>query len=181
LYFGSNPDNLSACIERAYRDFNRTLHGVAHIVEKKPEVHDRASAQVRSFLTGLADITDQTAFDNWHRTACAELSRIYSEAGYKDFHAGQAQKWLNMALKYILVFGEERVPGYAHVFELAHAPLDNIILDRFSRYGLRKLTTAWSRLSYEEYMGVQLWLRSSFPDSPLAVEFALYLFEEDAA
>jgi hypothetical protein len=37
-----------------------------------------------------------------------------------------------------------------------------------------KLTKAWSRLSYEEYMDMQRWVRTSFPESaPLAVEFAL--------
>jgi hypothetical protein len=80
-----------------------------------------------------------------------------------------------MALKYVFVFGEDRLPGYAQLFGLAHVPLDNIILDRFSRYGRRNLTTAWSRLSYEEYMNIRRWVRLSFPGSaPLAVEFALW-------
>jgi hypothetical protein len=89
---------------------------------------------------------------------------------------GQAQKWLNMALKYVFVFGENRLPGYAHVFELAHIPLDNIILDALYPLGAPRLTTAWSRIAlYEEYMVIQSWVRSAFPGSaPLAVEFALW-------
>lgn len=30
LYFGKNKDYLEKCIDRAYRDFNRTIHGFAN-------------------------------------------------------------------------------------------------------------------------------------------------------
>ena len=35
----------------------------------------------------------------------------YDEHGFQ-FHGGQAQKWLNMAFKYVHVFGENRLPGF---------------------------------------------------------------------
>jgi len=34
LYFGKTTDFLECCISRAYRDFNRTLHGIAKTNEK---------------------------------------------------------------------------------------------------------------------------------------------------
>jgi hypothetical protein len=176
LYFGSDPDRLSSCIGRAYRDLNRTLHGFAKVPEGGG-LRVRASAVVRAFLTCLAGASlDQAAFDRRHQAACAELRSTYSAAGFAEFRVGQAQKWLNMALKYVFAFGEDRLPGYAGVFGLAHIPLDNIILDQLRGYGAPRLTTRWSRLAdYEEYMGIQRWVRSAFPGSaPLAVEFALW-------
>ena len=179
LYFGDDPDGLSCCIGRAYRDLNRTLHGLTQIPDTQ-SIRARASIVVRSFLTRLVEstgvVSDQAAFDERHRDASTELCSTYSGAGFPEFRVGQAQKWLNMALKYVFVFGEDRLPGYAQVFGLAHVPIDNIILDRLRTYGVPRLATTWSRVnSYEEYMGVQRWLRSAFPDSaPLAVEFHLW-------
>lgn len=180
LYFGEDPDRLACCIGRAYRDLNRTLHGVARLPEGEG-LRDRASLVVRSFLTGSAapeaKVADQAAFDARHRAACFELGSTYAAAGFAEFRVGQAQKWLNMALKYALVFGEERLPGYAPVFGLAHIPIDNIILGRLRQYGVPRLGTAWSRVgSYEVYMGIQQWVRTAFSGSaPLAVEFDLWL------
>jgi hypothetical protein len=181
LYFGSDSDRLSSCIARAYRDFNRTLHGFGQVSESKG-IHTQGSAVVRSFLTGLVDsgsgCRDQESFDDRHKNACTNLCSTYSRAGFDKFRVGQAQKWLNMALKYVFVFREKRLPGYSPVFNLAHIPLDNIILDSFRKRHSDApcLGTAWSRISsYEEYMGVQRWVRSTFPNSvPLAVEFALW-------
>jgi hypothetical protein len=135
---------------------------------------------VRSFLDSLAERKgarlDQTAFDDRHRAASNGLCSLYATAGFNQFRVGQAQKWLNMALKYVFVFGEARLPGFAPVFELAHIPLDNIILTQLRPHGVPRLTASWARVSsYEDYMGIQRWVRSAFPDSaPLAVEFALW-------
>lgn len=179
VYFGSDSDRLSSCIRRAYRDLNRTIHGVSSVAEGQ-ELFARASGVVRSFLNDLANTRrpdlDQASFDNRHRVACTELSSTYSEVGFSGFRVGQAQKWLNMALKYVFVFGEDRLPGYAQVYHLAHVPLDNIILNHLRRFGLRRLAARWSRiLRYEDYMSIQSWIRSTFPNSaPLAVEFGLW-------
>ena len=143
-------------------------------------IRAKASAVVRSFLTRLAQTQsadlNQDAFDGQHRAAADELRSTYSYFGFAEFRVGQAQKWLNMALKYVFAFGENRLPGYAGAFDLAHIPLDNIIIDLLRRHGLPRLTTRWSRIdSYEEYMAIQRWVRSAFPGSaPLAVEFALW-------
>jgi hypothetical protein len=173
LYFGDTSDPLSCCIKRAYRDMNRTLHGLSELPADKG-LHGRASAVVRSFLTGLSK-TGGVAFDKRHRDACYELCSTYPSAKFR-FHIGQAQKWLNMSLKYVFVFGEDRLPGYSRIFALAHIPLDNIILGHPKMNAAPKLSTRWSRVdSYDEYMEVQLWVRRNFPDSPpLAVEFDLW-------
>ncbi len=179
LYFGGGADVLSSCIRRAYRDLNRTLHGLAKIPGGR-RLRASATSVVRTFLTGMAEFPhaklNQVAFDDRHRASCIELSSTYSAAGFAEFRVGQAQKWLNMALKYVFVFGEDRLPEYASVFEFAHIPLDNIILDQLSPYKVPRLTTRWSRLSsYDEYMDIQRWVRSTFPGSaPLSVEFALW-------
>lgn len=78
-----------------------------------------------------------------------------------------------MALKYVFVFGEARLPGYARFYRFAHVPIDNIILDSKPFEGLRTFRGAWSRINdYDEYLAFQQSVRKRFPESsPLAVEF----------
>jgi hypothetical protein len=45
LYFGDS-DLLTACINRAYRDFNRTIHGLKQVTMKNV-IHQEASAYLR--------------------------------------------------------------------------------------------------------------------------------------
>jgi hypothetical protein len=88
----------------------------------------------------------QKDFDEWHRGACERLAAIYGERGYKSFFVGHAQKWLNMTFKYIYVMGEQRLPGFGHLYDLCHMPLDNILMDSLRRYDFPGLPCAWSRL-----------------------------------
>src|SRR5262249_50163145 len=99
-----------ACVRRAYRDLNRTLHGVARLPDSV-ELVERAATRVRADLANLAasSVANQKMFDAWHRNACLRLCALYAESGFPTFCVGQAQKWFNMALKYVYVFGEDRL------------------------------------------------------------------------
>jgi hypothetical protein len=58
---------------------------------------------------------------------------------------GQAQKWLNMTFKYVYVMGEHRLPGFIHLYDLCHVPLDNILMNRLYPYAFQRLPCRWSR------------------------------------
>lgn len=179
LYFGAGSDYLQLCVDRAYLDFSRTLRGIGMM----PNLREAATAEVKKMLAELrydVQVSSQQAFDAWHRAACIRLRTIYKQNGYDDFNFGQAQKWLNMSLKYIYVIGDKWLPGYDHLYQFCHVPLDRIILQRLQdNYGAPKLSTSWSQIeSYEEYLHFQEWIRNTFADSvPLAVEF--HLWQED--
>ncbi len=179
LYFGPEKDYLGLCIERAYLDFGRTIHGIGKIGDGGIR-HQAAVNMMRDFFAVLASSKakpDQQQFDQWHRDACDKLKKLYAEHNYREFYFGQAQKWLNMTLKYIFVMGHDRLPDYEGLYELGHVPLDNIIIEGFKKHNPPPLSGSWSRLDdYEEYLGYQQWIRITFPDSsPLAVEFHLWL------
>lgn len=172
LYFGPGDDLLVRAIRRAHQDLSRTVHGIGD----HPEARPKAESILRE---GLASLTispppaTQTFFDAWHRKTCEQLCRAYADAGYTKFTIGQAQKWLNMAMKYVFVFGEQRLPGYERFFRFAHVPIDNIILEAAAFEGLRIFRERWSRIGdYDDYLAFQQAVRERFPDSaPLAVEF----------
>ena len=175
LYFGEDDDKLRLAIRRAYQDFSRTLHGIGDY----PEVRSKADAFLHhtiSHLVTSVGTLSQVSFDEWHEKASKDLCKIYIQAGYKTFYLGQAQKWINMALKYVFVFGESRLPGYKKWYPNCHIPIDNVILAKDEFRSLRSYQCAWSRISdYDDYMAFQLAVRRNFPNtSPLAIEFWIW-------
>ncbi|GLI06723.1 hypothetical protein YDYSG_27530 [Paenibacillus tyrfis] len=181
-YFGEFEDYIDASIRRAYLDFNRTLHGMAGL-ERREELFEESRKFLRSKIDSLKDKDiDLTEFDQWHYQACMGLKQIYTTYSY-TFNIGQAQKWINMTLKYMFALREERVGGYTEVYQFCHIPIDNIILDKFRKYNMPKFFNCkWSRINdYQmEYLSFQKWIRSTFPQFiPLELEFLLWLNKDN--
>lgn len=179
LYFGGDGDKLRSVIRRAYQDLCRTIHGI----QKFPEARRRATDFLNCAIGELAmkqEDANQASFDAWHEKTAKDLCAIYLSEGYMDFHIGQAQKWINMALKYVYVFGESYLPGFSKVFSYCHVPIDNIILGKEEFRDRNLFKCAWSRISeYGDYLAFQLSVRQRFPDSsPLAVEFWVWQRKE---
>lgn len=179
LYFGATPDPLAACIDRAYLDMNRTLHGISDLPGGGALRAAAGQALARSLNAVRATqvpVATQADFDRWHRATCEHLQQLYASHGYPSFAVGQGQKWINMALKYIYTFGSERLPGFERIYPFCHVPLDNILLDRLTAYGFPPLACPWSRLNdYDAYLAYQNRIRRHFVDIPLDVEFMLWL------
>jgi len=172
--FGSGSDHLQGCCNRAYRDFNRTLRGIG----AGKDIRRTAEEALQRMLASIQvmEAPAQAQFDEWHRRACLELTKIYHEGGYQSFYVGHAQKWLNMTFKYIYVLGEDRLPNFGHLYDLCHVPLDNILIKALRVYGFEALPCAWSHLDdYEIYLDRQRWVRSHFRLAPLDVEFLLWM------
>jgi hypothetical protein len=81
-----------------------------------------------------------------------------------------------MTFKYIFTLGEERLPGYGHLYDFCHIPFDNIILKTLQQqHGFPSLPCLWSRLnSYDKYLDRQKWVREQFKCVPLDIEFKLW-------
>ena len=178
LFFGTN-EPLENCINKAYRDFNRTLHGFGSI-----ENNEKITTDVKKYLfdefqnVKTLNIKTQKDFDIWHFKQCEILNKFYSENNYHSFHIGQAQKWINMTFKYVYSYGDKYLDGYDELYQFCHVPLDNILIKELKTFNPPKLKTSWSRISnYEIYLEYQDWFRDKFTDLPLDVEFKLWLGE----
>ena len=114
--------DLAACMKVAYGDFNRTMDGFGKEPDKE-DIHAKAVKVLTDSLTALKARLEnpmaQSDFDNWHRKTCEDLIAVY---GNFPFHAGQAQKWINMTLKYIFTVGEEHIPGSVQRIRSAMLP-----------------------------------------------------------
>lgn len=179
LYFGPSPKSpVGRCVRRAYLDLRRTLHGIGQNRERQ-QLRVQAHQLLAERLDDLVltkSVVSQTEFDSWHRILVMEMCDYYRDHGFPAFSVGQAQKWINMTLKYAITFGDEYIPEISRFFRLCHVPIDNIILQDLAALGAPQISVRWSRLvDYSEYFSLQTWVRETFPDeNPLAVEFRLW-------
>lgn len=106
IYFGAITDPYEAASFRAYRDFNRTLRFGEMEDTARAELRLQATDILRERISNIAEETHMTqeAFDAWHKETCGLIRHPYVNAGI-EFSWGQAQKWLNMTIKYLYIVG----------------------------------------------------------------------------
>lgn len=99
-YFNFVEDNIVAASRRAYRDMNRTLrlNGANSSI-----LRDKIDNLLKTRFEGLKDqnINGQDDFDERHKALCDEMISIFTLGDGLTY--GQAQKWLNMTVKYIYI------------------------------------------------------------------------------
>ena len=179
LYFGTFNDALDAATNRAYRDMNRTIRFCGLADEKRKEIRLDVNGLIRVSVQELRQKSkmDQKFFDDWHKKLCDAIIEMYEKNGI-TFTYGQAQKWINMTLKYLYVIEPNLVEP---LFKYCHVPLDNYVFDISERlFSIEKPKIPWSRWCdyYDQYMAYQMQLRSSIKnEEPLRWEFRAWLQE----
>lgn len=177
LYFGTtNPTQLRlAAIERAYRDFNRTMHGIAKTQSNSAKL-SLCNLLIEITNEGINNTFNQVDFDIWHKAMCDKLKlKFITLIGY-EISYGQAQKWINMSLKYMSALGNTIIIGVEKNYKYFHIPIDNIIQDKLKNHNINRIPISWSRLdNYDVYLSYQIELRNKFSNQiPLDVEFRLF-------
>lgn len=166
LYFGVTDNPFEAASRSAYTDMCRTIrfHG------KNGEALRRSvDVLLEERIPELIAVDNSEKFTQWHYSICKQIVEQYEAAGI-EFYMGQAQKWVNMTLKYLYVLVPDVVePFYCFL----HIPLDNYIMDIAKKqYGVPPLTTAWSRISdYQDYLDYEQKLMEVIDEVPLNWEF----------
>lgn len=184
-YFGFDTEKCDIdsiklkCAHKAYLDFNRTLRfngGSDKRRQFTTLVEQKIIDKIKAYNRQGDD------FDTWHEIVCNEIINIANEEKKpllkKPFSYGQAQKWLNMTLKYLWLLDildnidEEKL----------HVPVDNFILQAIKEsVGIdeekntlkSRITTVttneqykfgkepWSNLGYYEYRDIQNQIKES--------------------
>lgn len=147
LYFDTSNGFYNAGIKRAFLDFSRTLI----INDNNREIFKEKAEKF--ILTQLKKATEKEfkshlEFDKFHKESCEKLIETWSE-----LKIGQAQKWLNMTLKYWLLFGEKRIKGIEKNSKYFHIPIDSYVQKGMFE---EKYPKAWSKIdNYETYFNYQ--------------------------
>ncbi len=119
---------------------------------------------------------NQDSFDIWHKESCDKLTTEFKKIINYELFFGQAQKWINMTLKYLFAIGDEKINRIDRNYKYFHIPLDNIIQDKLIPFNIAKISLKWSRINdYSIYMEYQYKVRRIFVGQiPMDIEFRLF-------
>lgn len=165
---------IDTSIKRAYLDFCRTMTYKKEFKKRlnlpvnsslsKDQEKDMKD-QIEKYYQKCSDIicpflsiletggVSQKDFDKEHNYVCKQLIEV---PGF-SMNYGQAQKWLNMAIKYLFIY-EEMLPSNHRLNDLVevfHVPIDNVVLDLLSldmQSPIQKPKVPWSKWDAEEYI-----------------------------
>lgn len=181
----SMNDILSKCANKAYMDLCRTIKFKTDDgsikAECKTKICDMLVNNYDVLMNAVNSIDDkQTVFDKEHNQICEEIIKTYSEIS--EFTYGQAQKWLNMMLKYVLLIeGDSVLKSYLHIpidsyimqavgsdnpklkqcLKLECIPQKNGTVGKYSE----NTSKPWSKWNYEEYIAFQNSIRTAIAES----------------
>ncbi len=160
-YFGDLNISIEVASNRAYRDMCRTLNFDILPKKDKDTTISNLKEDVNSIfrekisIINEGSIANQEKFDKWHEQLCKNIKVLYNKKGI-EFTYGQAQKWVNMTIKYLYML---EVEGYTFdsVFEYLHIPIDKYIFEVVEKkLEIKRPVDAWSRWDkYEEYLKYQ--------------------------
>lgn len=138
--------------------------------ENPPKLKDGSITKLKS-----DSITSQDEFDAWHHSVSDKIKKLYLDEGVKLTY-GQAQKWINMTIKYLYMLEANSFDG---VFEFLHIPLDNYVFDiARDLLGIARPKVAWSSWDNydEQYLCYQNLIREKITTgTPLRWEFRYWL------
>lgn len=95
---------------------------------------------------------DETSFTQWHQKLCDMLVSEYSQVYVEDkpfFTYGNAQKWVNMSLKYIFItqsYCGKCGQNVNSVKNFLHIPLDSYIISALKNEGV-EIKEKWSQIA----------------------------------
>jgi hypothetical protein len=196
ISFGVRGSELDRFVSRAYRDMNRTFGGIGKLDanikknnELKTTVLNDAKAKMKECFNGLRkkhppkdQVKRIREFDAWHSSSCKALIAYYGtvlrplKLDHLRLTYGQAQKWLNMTMKYCWVCGSTDLDWLVPWFPSAHVPVDEVILLAVEKEGAlaTRPCKKWSKWNSEnEYQDFQMELRKAAAarkESPLEME-----------
>lgn len=174
FYFGP-PDvhnRFGRYIWRAYRDVNRTIQGAGRLDESARTKRDaRCEDVITKRLHLLAEGSVERSiegFDRWHRESCNLLRKAHASTTGMALTVGQAQKWINMTLKYAYVveaLGVTPTLALRNYYRFAHMPIDNVVLDALRTMDPPgpSFPRPWSKQDdYDSYLAFQRAVRERF-------------------
>lgn len=100
---------INRAIDKAF--FDATMQNAYNGLEKKNHKKEMSEKAKQKLINAISELSkcNVKSFDKWHKDLCCSLKNEYSGVTYIDkykgeinaFSFGNAQKWVNMTMKYI--------------------------------------------------------------------------------
>ena len=159
--------------QKEFEDLSNIAYGdmarhTLHIDDTDEEKQVKRNTVTELLKKAISDYSGES-YDVWHKGVCEKIKECYGVYG-DAFRHGQAQKWLNMLIKYIYVYDVQPYTSFfdrISDFSVLHAPLDNKVIELAkAKLSIPYPTNAWSKMGYEEYQKYQDQLKATLATSP---------------
>ena len=206
MFYGWSDDpKIDECAHKAYIDLCRTLkfsksdsdlkreskQNKDEYISQKKKFRDDVDNYIIGQIETLLE-APHADFEEWHEKTCDEIiekakeSKLFKESEKNEsmFYYGQAQKWLNMTLKNMMIAGVES-DRFVNIEQHLHIPMDAFILQIASQWGVKSpKNLPWSKWDKTAYLAIQRKLQDSikakYPlETPLEWEFMAWINERD--
>ena len=169
--FGTEENNEKAAAKRAYRDMCRTIRFEKGVSQKqKNDCRARVVELIETEIKKYNSIDTVEKYDEFHDSLCLRIIDCYDNQTIAEITYGQAQKWVNMTMKYLCVLYEGQCDWLNKIYSFLHIPIDSIILDKARKEFPNEFpvnNTPWSQFSRGEYITIQNRLRAVIKDVAL--------------
>lgn len=139
----TSPEEMfDLMIKKAYEDATQqgaynTLLQTDELKKASAKAYNDAVEILKDRITCLLSANDKTdiqmesSYDSWHETTCKEIKKIYNNKLNELFTYGNAQKWVNMTMKYILIVNSliGKFEKICEIKEYLHIPVDNYMIE----------------------------------------------------
>lgn len=155
--------NFEGAAHKAYADMARRTLRIKENSKERIALKKSATEILRQAVEKLKN--DPSDFPKWHEKSCNALIACYG--GQLSY--GQAQKWLNMLLKYLYVYD---VKGYETLFSSQERitaldmPVDSKVIKALhKKYTVKRPTAGWSVWDRNTYRAYQAAARSALQNA----------------
>lgn len=143
--------DFSGAANKAYADMARRTLRIKEGPKGRIKLKKNATKVLRQAVESLK--IDSSDFRKWHEKSCDALIACYG--GQLSY--GQAQKWLNMLLKYLYVYD---VKGYEALcteerIRTMDLPVDTTVIKKLRKYGVNPPAIGWSKWDKGTYCAYQ--------------------------
>lgn len=110
---------------------NPREQGSALLVEALNDLFGRQSIKMEDFA-------------EWEKSLAENLRRLYKNNGIEKYTFGNAQKWINMAIKYVV--SSDGMDWGNEVFKVCYLPIDITVMRKAKQeFKQKPLSTSWSK------------------------------------
>lgn len=159
LFLMAEVKNFEGAAHKAYADMARRTLRIKENSKERIALKKIATKILRQAVEDLKN--DSSDFPKWHEKSCNALIACYGG----QISYGQAQKWLNMLLKYLYVYD---VNGYETLFSSREGiaaldmPVDSKVIEALhKKYNVKRPTAGWSVWDRNTYRAYQAAARSA--------------------
>ncbi len=156
VYFNAGMEAYPAAMRRAII-FNNTPQRVRNDLRSESCRYLAERFRILFATKGL----DYKSYNFWAEVTTKHIRKIYHDNNVEDYKIGNAQKLINVALKYVM---SSDIVDYRHdVFKYCHFPVDRIIQGEIERtFRINPLRTCWSNNDdWDEFLDYQTRVRET--------------------